>query len=251
MARPNLYRLVALLATSAVVAMYAAVPAETTNVQIFGTTISLPDPPGLVPLINKDSHYYKFGERLQAANHNVLLADFLPAKEAAIADIDQLPSPTYWAIAYGLGSMMSRSVTAAQFKDQILPEMEKAVATAARDPELLKRLGEGTDSSVAQLGKDMKIEPGRLRMGEIEPLGIFTKRDNYAIYGAATRIRIERADTVLEAPVVTVIGFLSVKERLFCIALYSLYRDEKDLDKAKQDSAAWAEAITRANVTPQ
>jgi hypothetical protein len=227
-----------------------ALPAETTKVRIYGHVIDIPDPPGLVPLINKDSHYYRFGARLQAANRNQLLASFLPAEEAAIADIDQLPSPGYWGIVYGVGPALNRSMTAAQFQAEVLPEIERSISKASTDPELRRKIGEGTDASVAQLGRELKIETGKLRMGEVTPLGMFAETGNYATFGTATRIRVERDRQVVEAPIITVIGFMVAKERLFCIAVYRLYREDRDIELARRDSAAWAEAITKANSAP-
>jgi hypothetical protein len=224
-------------------------PSETTKVRIYGQAIEIPDPPGLVALINHDSHYYRFGERLQAANKNQLLASFLPAKEAAIADIDQLPSPFYWGIVYALGPAMNRSMTVEQFQREILPEIERNITTAATDPELRRKLGAGTDASVAQLGRELKLETGKLRMGEVTPLGIFAKSGDYATFGTATRVQVERDGRVVEAPVLTVIGFMVAKERLFCFAVYRLYRDDKDVEQAKRDSTAWAESIAGANLS--
>ncbi|HEY2628724.1 MAG TPA: hypothetical protein VGI57_06320 [Usitatibacter sp.] len=237
-----------------ILALYAAtavfaLPTELSQARIYGATIAIPAPAGLVPLINKESHYYRFGARLQAAGKNTLFAYFLPAADAAIADIDQLPSPGQWGIAYGLGPTMNRAVTVEQLQAEVIPEVERDLAKTANDPEMRRRLGEGTDAGLAQLGKDLKVDAGHLRMGEITPLGTFTRRDNFATFGAATRVRVERSGNVAEAPVVTVIGFVVVKERLFCIAIYRLYRDEKDVELARRAAAEWGDAITEANAT--
>jgi hypothetical protein len=125
--------------------------------------------------------------------------------------------------------------------------VDRDVYKAANDPGTRRKLGESTDASVQQLGHDLNLDTGRLRMGEITPLGTFTKRDNFATFGAATRIRVERGNRVDEAPVITVIGFIVAKERMFCIAVYRLYRDDKDVEAARRDAAAWADAITEAN----
>ena len=239
-------RLLLTLALLAATAAFAVVP-ETTKVRIYGQVLEIPDPPGLVPLINKDSHYYRFGARLQAANRNQLLASFLPADEAAIADIDQLPSPIYWGIAYGVAPALNRAMTVAQFQSEVLPEIERNINAASTDPELRRKIGEGTDTSVAQLGRELKIETGKLRMGEVTPLGMFAKADNYAAFGTATRIRVERGGQVMEVPIITVIGFIVARDRLFCIAIYRLFRDDKDVELARRDSAAWIEAISKAN----
>ncbi|HEY2628166.1 MAG TPA: hypothetical protein VGI57_03530 [Usitatibacter sp.] len=239
-------RLFLLLALCAATSAFALQP-ELTQAHIYGATIAIPSPAGLVPLINKDSHYYRFGASLQAAGKNQLLAYFLPAADAAIADIDQLPSPAQWGIAYGLGPTMNRAVTVQQLQAEVIPEVERDLSKAANDPAMRRKLGEGTDAGLAQLGKDLKLDPGHLRMGEITSLGTFTRGDNFATFGAATRIRVEHGVDVSEAPVVTVIGFIVVKDRMFCIAVYRLYRDEKDVELAKRDAAAWSEAITKAN----
>jgi hypothetical protein len=224
-----------------------ALCAETTQASIHGASIAIPNAPGLVPLINKESHYYRFGAQMQASGKNQLLAYFLPPSDAAIADIDQLPSPTQWCIAYGVGPMMNRPLTAEQFRTQMLPAMERELTKAAGDGQMRRKLGEGADASMAQLGKELKVEPGRLRVGVITPLGMFDKRDNYATFGSMTRVRVERGDAVAEQPVVTVIGFIVVKDRMFCIAVYRLYRSEKDVEAARRDASDWAEAITQAN----
>jgi hypothetical protein len=241
-------RLSLFLASCLAVAAHA-LPGEVTTAHIHGAALSIPNPPGLVPLINKDSHYYRFGARLQEVGKNQLLAYFLPPADAAVADIDQLPSPAQWGIAYGVGPMMNRTLTVEQFQAQVLPDVEREVNKVANDPELRRKVGEGTDASVVQLGKEFKLEAGRLRMGEVTPLGGFTRRDNFAIFGAATRIRVERGASVTEAPVVTMIGFIVVKERMFCIAVYRMYRDQKDVELASRDAAAWADAITQANAS--
>ena len=249
MIRPGLRRLLAtlvVLGPALALAAQAAAP-ETTRIQIYGATLEIPEPQGLVPLVNKDSHYYRFGARLQAQNRNRLFAYFLPPAEAAIADIDQLPSPITWGIVYGVGPMMDRALTVEQFQKEVIPDVERSVNAAASDPEVRKRLGEGTDASVAQLGRELKVDAGRLRMGEITPLGTFSKHDEYATFGAATRIRIERGSEVMEAPVVTVIGFIVARQRMLCIAVYRLYRDEKDIQLARREADAWADAIVKAN----
>ncbi|HLX22880.1 MAG TPA: hypothetical protein VKR38_05990 [Usitatibacter sp.] len=225
----------------------AAQPEETTKVRVYGQVIDIPNPPGLVPLINRDSLYFRFGARLQAASKNQLLASFLPPDEAAIADMGQLPSPVYWSIVYGVAPALNRSMTVAQFQAEVLPEIERSIDAAVTNPELRRRIGEGTDASVAQLGRELKVESGKLRMGEVTPLGIFTKSASYATFGTATRIQVEKGGHVMEAPIITVIGFMVAKERLFCIAVYRIYRDEKDVESAKRDSTAWIEAIARAN----
>jgi hypothetical protein len=235
----------ALLLTA--VSVFAAAPAETTKVRVYNQDIDIPGPAGLVPLINKDSNYYRFGARLQAANKNQLLASFLPPQEAAIADIGQLPSPIYWGIVYAVGPAMNRAMNVAQFQTEVLPEIERSISAAATDPELRRKIGEGTDASVAQLGREMKIESGKLRMGEVTPLGIFAKSASYATFGTATRIQVERNGQVMEAPIITVIGFMVARERLFCVAVYRVYREDKDVETAKRDSTAWVEAIARAN----
>ncbi len=236
------------LALLVVAAISLAAPAaETTKVRVYGHEIDIPNPPGLVPLINRDSIYYRFGARLQAANKNQLLASFLPPEEAAIADIGQLPSPLYWSIVYAVAPAMNRSMTVAEFQAEVLPEIERNINSAVTDPELRRKIGEGTDASVAQLGRELKVESGKLRMGEVTPLGIFAKGPSYATFATATRIQVERSGHVMEAPVITVIGFMVAKERLFCIAVYRIYRDDKDVESAKRDSTAWIEAIAKAN----
>jgi hypothetical protein len=44
-----------------------------------------------------------------------------------------------------------------------------------------------------------------------------------------------------------VIAFIVVKDRLFCTAVYRLYRDQRDVDAVRRDATEWADAITRAN----
>ena len=220
---------------------------ESTKIHIHGAEFVIPDAPGLVPLINHDSHYYRFGARLQAQNKNLLFGYFLPAADAAVADIDQLPTPDHWAIVYGVGPMLDRALTVEQFQKDVVPGVESSVTAAAKDPEVRRKMGEGTDASVAQLGREMKVDAGKLRMGEITPLGTFSKHDDYATFGAATRIRVERGAEVMEAPVITVIGFIVAKDRMFCIAVYRLYRGEKDIGLARDDADAWASAIVKAN----
>jgi hypothetical protein len=226
-----------------------ALSAETTRVSIFGASIAIPGPPGLAALINKDSHYYRFGARMQSAGKNQLFAYYLPAADAAIADLDQLPSPVQWGMAYGVGPMMNRVLTVEQFQAQVLPDVEREVSKAAGDAQMRRKLGEETDANVVQLGRELKVDAGRLRMGEITPLGTFTRSESFATFGAATRVRVERGDGVAEAPVITVIGFIVAKERMFCIALYRLYRDDKDVEAVRRDAASWAEAIVQANAT--
>jgi hypothetical protein len=138
-------------------------------------------------------------------------------------------------------------MTPAEFQAEVLPEIERNINAAVTDPELRRKIGEGTDASVAQLGRELKVESGKLRMGDVTPLGLFTKSASYASFGTATRIRVEKGGQVMEAPVITVIGFMVAKDRLFCVALYRLYRDDKDVESAKRDSTAWIEAIARAN----
>ncbi|HUL55968.1 MAG TPA: hypothetical protein VLT60_03165 [Usitatibacter sp.] len=248
MTRPDLRRFfTALVVLGSVLAQVAEAAGEPTRIRIYGAAIEVPDPPGLVPLINKDSHYYRFGARLQAQNRNQLFGYFLPPAEAAVADIDQLPTPSHWGIAYGVGPMLNRTVTVEQFQKEVVPDVQRSVVAAANDPALRRKLGEGTDASVAMLGRELAVDAGKLRMGEITPLGAFDKGERYATFGAATRIRVERGAEVMEAPVITVIGFIVVKERLFCIAVYRMYREEKDIEQARRDADAWAQAIVRAN----
>jgi len=242
----TLFLVAALLA----IAPARAAPPEFATIRVNGTDITIPSPPGLVPLINKQSHYYRFGARMQEANRNSLLAYFLPAKEAAIADIDQLPSPTQWGIVYGVEAMMNRAVSVEQLRGEILPSVEREISATVKDPALRKRIGEGTDANMEQLGRELKLDAGKLRMGEISPLGAFAKGDNYATYGAATRIRVEYGGKTTEAPVIAVIAFVVVKERLFCFAVYRAYGEEKDIVAARRDATIWAETITRANARP-
>src|SRR5262249_42070690 len=149
---------------------------------------------------------------------------------------------------YGVAPAMNRSMTAGQFQTEVLPEIERDIAAAATDPDLRRRIGEGTDASVAQLGRELKVESGKVRMGGVTPRGMFAKSATYATFGTATRIQVERNGQVMEAPVLTVIGFMIARQRLFCIAVYRLYRDDKDVEAAKRDSTAWVEAIARANI---
>jgi hypothetical protein len=91
------------------------------------------------------------------------------------------------------------------------------------------------------------VEPGKLRIGKMKPLGRFARTASYANFGMATLLRIEKGSKALEIPIVAVIGFVDAKERLFCIAVYRQLRDEKDVELAKGDAAAWADAIIAAN----
>jgi hypothetical protein len=239
-----------LLVAAVVMAGANAAPAAdagTTTVHVSGAAIGIPNPPGLKALRNQSSPYYRFGAALQSNNKNELLASFLPAKEAGMADADELPTANHWAIVYALGPIRGRAFTEAQFQE-LVPQIEAAMGKIVRSPELQKKLGEAADESTAQLGRDLHVETGKLRLGVITPYGVYDRNPKYVTFGAATRLRVEpRAGATEEWPIVMVLAYVVVQERLFCFGVYRRLFGSNEVEATRADAKAWAEAIARAN----
>jgi len=235
-----------LAATVSLAAFSAAPPAST--LKIDGTPVAIPDPSGLSPLRDRSSAYFRFMSTMQANAGNELLADYLPPKEAKIADEGRIPEPRHWAIVYSLGSLKGRAVTPAEFQAQLVPSIEEAMRKEMKDPALQKKLDEGADKGVRQLAKDSRAEPGQLRIGQLQPLGIYDRKPRYLTYGAAARVRAQSpGGKAFEQSLTMAIGFMVIKDRLFGMAVYREYHSRKDIDAIRSEAAAWAEAITRAN----
>jgi len=225
-------------------------PAEagTSAVRVSGATLSIPDAPGLVAVKNIDSPYYRFMSGLQTNAGNELLADYLPSQDAKAVDAGRMPSPARWAIVYSMGALAGRTVTQREFEREFVPSVEESLRKALRDPQFQRRLDEGADKGLEQLGKDYNVQVGRLRVGQLQPFGIYARKPNYLTYGAGTRVHVESPDgKATDAPLVMALGFVLAKQRLFCIAVYRVYHDPKDAEMTRSDAADWAEAILRAN----
>jgi hypothetical protein len=211
-------------------------------VQIAGASIVLPDPPGLTELRNKVSPYYRFTLAAQGKNADHLLANYLPPADADNADGGGAPSPGEWASAFTLGGAGGRAVTEDEFLKEFLPAVESSI----REPDPLE--DPDSQKGIEQLGKDLNAPPGRLRLVQTRPTGIYVRKPGYFAYASASQVRAERADgTVNEVRIVDITGFMLVKQRLFSFGLYRQYREPLDIERAKTDAAMWAESITRAN----
>jgi len=222
--------------------------AESSVMDVSGARIVVPEPPGLVRLVNSESPYYRFVATSQARMGSELLAVYLPAADAASADMGEVPAPRHWALAYAIGPLKGKAVSREVFHDQILPPLEASIAKAMANLDLQKKIDDAANKGVVDLAKDLHLAPGKLRLGEMQPLGIDRNEDTYVTYAAAARVRVEPpSGPAVELPLVMSTGFVLARDRLFSIAVYSQFRDERDVEVVKKDSASWAEAITRAN----
>jgi hypothetical protein len=237
------------LAAATLLSGWCAVSDAATTITVSGQAITLPDPSGLTALRNKESPYFRFGQTSQASNGNTLQAAFLAGPAARAADAGKVPEEIgRWALVYSLGVLEGKPVTVRMFNKDFLPGLEASIVRTFRDPDQQRRIQEGLDKGVNQIGNDLRTDMGKIRIGDVVPFGIFAKKENYLVYGVGSRVKTQARDgEAKEQPIVIALVFIVVKNRLFGVGVYGNYHSNDDIEEAKSRAVSWADAITRAN----
>jgi hypothetical protein len=206
------------------------------EVRIGGAAIVLPEPAELVALRNTESPYYKFTAGLQTHGGNRLLAAYLPQALARAADRGMGGETHDWASAYALGAMEAQLLSRRDFQRKIAPVIESAMDRA-------------NVRGIEGLFRDFGVEgTAQMRLDEVTPMGVLDKADNYITFGAGTRVTFKRPDGASEEmPVVAALAIITVKSKVFGLAVYRKRVDPRDAEVVRKRALEWAEVVTAAN----
>jgi hypothetical protein len=226
-----------------------AVLAAGVDATIGRVAVAIPAPDNMTALRNAGSPFYKLNTSTQHNVGNRLLAAFLPSSSAAVADAGKLPTDhREWAFSMAL-PREDMEISPSVFKTQVVPVVEQMLAKLLVDEKLRKQINTGTDKGVQEIKKEFGYQGDpNLDIGQLMPLGIWAKTDDYLIYGAQTRVEItQTTGKRVVIPVAMGMVVANVRERVLQLTLYRRLEGDGDLEALRTSVTRWAEATVKTN----
>ena len=211
------------------------------SVSVGDTPIAVSIPGGFTRVLPEHDLLMKIGLQITPPE-NRLLAHFVEASDLRSYTSGKAGSFRRYFLVQTFRAGENQALSAAEFD-----KIRSVIRT--NQAEMLKKTEPRLAELARQLEKDWAPEGSGIafRMGDLVPLGVLEEGPGFINFGALIGTQVKSPTAVRDLTVISISSIALVKNKVLFLYTYNTLESPKDLDWAKQASAAWTRDVLSAN----